>query len=77
MAKFVVETTPEEQDAVLAVLKELHGQIAPISAIAQKACMRPSRTRYAIVDLIEAGKVKKEAHKAYNKHYVRYSYEVL
>ena len=77
MAKFVVETSHEEQEAVLEVLKELQVQIAPISAIAHKACMRPSRTRYAIVDLIEAGKVKKEAHKAYNKHYVRYSYEVL
>lgn len=77
MAKFVVETTPEEQYKVLQVLRQLQGQTVPVSAIAEKAGMRPSRARYTIEDLIDAGKVKKIASKAFNKHYVRYSYEVL
>ena len=77
MARFVVETTQEEQDKVLEVLKQFQGQTVPVSAIAEKAGMRPSRTRYALTDLIDAGKVQKVASKAYNKHYVRYLYEIL
>jgi predicted Rossmann fold nucleotide-binding protein DprA/Smf involved in DNA uptake len=77
MAHFVIETTTEEQDKVLAVLKELEGTVVPVCTIAEKADMRPSRTRYVIMDLISAGKIRRVASKAFNKHYVRYTYEVL
>ena len=77
MAKFVVETTPEEQAKVMEILVKLQGQTVPVSAIAEQAGLRQSRARYAIADLIEAGKVRKVASKAFNKHYVRYTYEIL
>ena len=77
MAKFSIETTPEEQKAVLSVLKEVQGQTVPVRVLAEKAHMPQSRTRYAILDLIEAGKVKREPTKAFNAHYVRYTYKVL
>ena len=77
MAKFVIETTPEEQENVLNVLKQLEGKTVAIEAIAKETNMRPSRVRYVIIDLVDAGKVEKIPTKAFNKHYVRYTYRVL
>lgn len=77
MARFVVETTADEQQAVLNVLKKVQGQTIPVSAIAEMAGMSDSRTRYAILDLLESKKIERVPSKAMNKHYVRYSYNVL
>ena len=77
MAQFVVETTQEERDTVLSVLRQVTGQTIPVARIAELAGLRPSRTRYAIEDLMEAGQIKRVPTKAFNKHYVRYTYEVL
>ena len=77
MAKFTIETTPEEQEAVIRALKEFEGQTVPVRVIANRAGMPQSRARYAILDLIEAGKVKRELTKAFNERYKRYSYTVL
>lgn len=77
MAKFVIETTPEERDAVLKVLKELEGQVVPVRVIADKAGMVQSRARYAILDLIEANKIERVAAKAFNPRYIRYTYKIL
>lgn len=77
MATFTVKTTDEEQATVLQVLKAVEGQTIPVSAIAERACMGPSRVRYAITDLIDAGKVERVPSKAFNKHYIRYAYKIL
>ena len=77
MAQITVYTSQEERDKVLKVLAELQGEVVPVSAIAERAGVKQSRARYAIMDLIDAGKVKKVPHRAFNKHYVRYSYDVL
>lgn len=77
MAQFTVTTTQEEQDKVLHALMELQGATTPVSAIAAIAGLGHSRTRYAIQDLIDAGRIEKVPTKAFNKHYVRYSYRVL
>lgn len=77
MAKFTIETTEEEQAAVIKALKEFEGQTVPVREIALKAGMPQSRARYAILDLIEAGKVKRELTKAFNERYKRYKYTVL
>ena len=77
MAQFSVDTTPEEQEIILEVLRHFEGQTVPVSAIAEKAGMRPSRARYALIDLIEAGKVERIVSKAFNKRYIRYSYKIL
>jgi len=77
MAKFTIETTPEEQEAVLEALKKFEGHTVPVRAIANMAGMVQSRARYAILDLIEAGKVARVPTKAFNEHYIRYTYKIL
>lgn len=76
MALITVITTPEEHDAVLAALRQLNGKTAPVSAIAESAGLSQSRTRYVILDLEEAGRIKRIPTKAFNKNYIRYKYEV-
>ena len=77
MAQINVVTTKEERDAVLQVISELDGAVTPVSRIAEMSGLRQSRARYALLDLIEAGQVEKIPHRAFNKHYVRYSYNIL
>lgn len=76
MPKIIVETTREEQAAVLRAVKALEGQVVAVRVIAEEAGLSQSRARYALVDLIEAGKIERVASKAFNKHYVRYSYKI-
>lgn len=76
MPKITIETTHEEQEAVLKAIKSLDGQVVAVRVIAEEAGLPQSRARYALVDLIEAGKVERIASKAFNKHYVRYSYKL-
>lgn len=77
MAQFIVSTTAEEQNKVLQALVELNGETAPVSTVARMAGLGHSRVRYAIQDLVDAGKIEKVPTKAFNKHYVRYCYKVL
>lgn len=77
MAKIIVETTAEEQEKVLNVLVDLKGEVVPVSTIAARSGLRQTRARYALMDLIDQGRVERVASKAFNKHYVRYSYNVL
>lgn len=77
MAQITVTTTDAERNAVLRVLVEMCGRVAPVSEIAREAGLKQSRARYALLDLIESGRVEKVPHRAFNKHYVRYSYNVL
>lgn len=77
MAQISVVTTQEERAVVLQVLKELNGAVTPVSKISTLSGLKQSRVRYVILDLIEAGCVEKIPHRAFNKHYVRYSYNIL
>ena len=77
MAQINIITTVEEQERVLEAIKKLQGQTVAVSAIASMAGMNPNRVRYVITDLLDAGKIKREASKAFNKHYIRYKYEVV
>ena len=77
MANITVETSAEEQEKVLAALKELGSVTVPVSTIAEKAGLKASRTRYVIMDLIEQGRIERVQSKAFNKHYVRYMYKIL
>lgn len=77
MAKFTIETTQEEQEAVLKALKEVEGEVVPVRVIASKAGMTQSRARYAILDLVDAGKVERVPAKAFNARYIRYTYKIL
>ena len=77
MAQINITTTQIERDAVLKALKELEGKTTPVSKLAEMTGLKQSRVRYAIVDLIEEKKIERVPTKAFNKHYVRYSYKVL
>ena len=73
MPKITIETTAEEQEAVIKAIRVLEGQVVAVRVIAEEAGLPQTRARYALIDLIEAGKVERIASKAFNKHYVRYS----
>lgn len=77
MAQINIVTTQEEQAKVLTAIKKLQGTTVAVSTIAKTAGMNQNRVRYVVADLLEAGKIKREATKAFNKHYVRYKYEVV
>ena len=76
MAQFVVETTAEEQQKVMDAIKQVEGEVVPVSKLAKLAGLSQSRTRYVIFDLIDAGKIQRIPSKAFNKHYIRYSYKI-
>lgn len=77
MAHFVIVTTKEEQDKVLEAIRQVEGQTVPVSKLAALAGLSQSRTRYVLIDLVDAGKIEKIPSKAFNKHYIRYSYKIL
>ena len=77
MAQINIITTEEEQQCVLEAIKKLSGKTVAVSAIAKEAGMNQNRVRYVVSDLEEAGKIKRIPTKAFNKHYIRYKYEVL
>lgn len=77
MAHIIITTTAEEHTKVLSALKDLEGKTVSVSEIAKKAGMNPNRVRYVILDLVDAGKILRIPTKAFNKHYVRYKYEVV
>ena len=76
MALIIINTTPEEHEQVLSALKELVDKTVAVSEIARKAGMNPNRVRYVISDLVDAGRILRIPTKAFNKHYVRYKYEI-
>ena len=77
MAQINVTTTSEERDKVLQVISVLKGEITPVSKIAELAGLKQSRARYAIIDLVDAGIIERVPHRAFNAHYVRYSYNII
>jgi predicted transcriptional regulator len=77
MAQINIVTTEEEREKVIEALKKINGEIAPVSKIATMAGLKHSRARYVIIDLIEAGRILRVPHRAFNKRYIRYSYKVL
>lgn len=77
MATITVVTTPEEQEKVLEALKPLQGKTVSMPKIAAASGLSASRTRYAIADLVEAGRVLKIPTKAINPKYIRYMYKIV
>jgi len=77
MAKIIITTTAEEKEAVLQAIKSFVGTTVAVSAIARKAGLNQNRVRFVVEDLIESGKVVRVPTKAFNKHYVRYKYEIV
>lgn len=76
MAKIEILTTQEEQDSIIEALKKLKGQTVAVSKIASLTTVNKNRIRYIITDLEDMGKIQRIPTKAFNKHYIRYKYEV-
>lgn len=76
MALITIKTTYEEQKKVLKAISMFDGKIVSVSDLASWAGMSQSRTRYALLDLIEQGIVERIPEKAFNKNYIRYSYRL-
>lgn len=81
MAKFEIVTTAEEQAEVLLAIRIINrtqnGQSVPMTVIAKEAALTANRVRYVITDLVDSGKLRRVPIKAFNKHYVRYAYEIV
>ena len=77
MAKFTIETTQIEQGSVLKALEGMSGAAVSVAVIARAAGLPQSRTRYALLDLEEKGTIEKVPVKAFNRHYIRYAYNIL
>ena len=77
MAQINITTTQYERDKVLKALKEMEGKTTAMSKLAELTGLKQSRVRYAIIDLMEEKKIERTPTKAFNKHYMRYSYKVL
>ena len=76
MATYSVEPTNIELEAVLTTLKNINDTVS-IRQVAELAGLKESRTRNAILDLEEAGKIRRVPTKQFSKHFVRYRYEVV
>lgn len=77
MAKIQITTSDEEQAAVLQAVSLLTNTTVSVATIASKAGIAPSRARYVLLDLEESGKIKRIPTQAFNKHYIRYKYELV
>lgn len=77
MATIKIVTTEDEQQSVLEALKTVQNVPIPVSKLSELCGLPPSRTRYALVDLEDAGLIQRIIHKGFNKHYKRYMYKVL
>ena len=77
MAKIEIKTTKEEQQQILQVIKQCEGRTISVASIARLAELNPNRVRFIIMDLVENNKIKRIPTKAFNKHYIRYKYEII
>lgn len=78
MPIIAISTTKEEQDKVLDAIKLIDKEVpTSISYLAKLANMKESRVRYAVADLVDKGAVRRIPLVAFNKKYIRYSYEVV
>lgn len=78
MPIIAITTTPEEQAKVLEAIKQIDTSMpVSISHLAKLADLKESRTRYAVADLVDSGAIKRIPLVAFNKKYIRYTYEVV
>jgi predicted transcriptional regulator len=77
MAVIRIDTTIEEQQLVLEVLKKHNNQVIAMSKIAKESKVSSNRIRYIISDLKDLGAIEPIVDKAFNPHYIRYKYRVL
>jgi len=77
VAKIEIKTTKEEQQQILQVIKQCEGRTISVASIARLAELNPNRVRFIIMDLVENNKIKRIPTKAFNKHYIRYKYEII
>lgn len=77
MAQISVKIFDEEKDVMLKVIKKNQGKTLSVAKLAEEVKYNPNRTRFIIDELLQEGKIRRTATKAFNPRYVRYSYEVV
>lgn len=77
MIAIVIKTTYEEQKKVLKAVEMFEGKIVSVADLASCAGLNQSRARYALMDLVDQGVVERIPEKAFNKNYIRYSYNIV
>ena len=77
MALITINTTFEERQAVYNAIRGLVGVSVAVTEIARRSKLKDSRARYALEDLITAGRIIKKPTRAINKRYIRYAYYIV
>lgn len=67
--------TDDEKKLMLQAIRKLKGASASVAKMANSVGLNPNRARFVLDVLIESGKVEKIPVKAFNKHYIRYTYK--
>lgn len=65
----------DEKKLMLQAVRKLKGASASVAKMANSVGLNPNRARFVLEVLIETGKVEKIPVKAFNKHYIRYTYK--
>ena len=77
MAIIEIQTTQEERDKVLTIVKKYEDKTIAVSQLAKEAKLPHSKVRYVLYDLEEANIIKRIPVKAINKYYIRYKYRTV
>ena len=77
MATVTINIEPWEKDKIVAAVKKFKGKTVSVALIAKEAGLNPNRSRFIVAELLEEGRIARTTTKAFNKRYIRYSYEVL
>lgn len=77
MSLMKLNITQAERLQVISVIKINKNKQISVAKIAQKIKGNPNRVRFIIEELIADHKIKKVPVKNYNKHYRRYTYEII
>lgn len=72
-----MQFTDTQVKKVLIYLKRHPGEVLAVADIANTLHFPHSTIRYLLVDMEERGLIKRIPTKAFNCHYIRYTYEVL
>lgn len=77
MATFSIETTKEEQDAVVSAIHKTKAEgTVSMSRLAEVSGVGKNRVRYVITDLLDKNRIRQISTKHFNEHYKRFRYEV-
>ena len=77
LAQINITITEEEKEQMLKAIRQANGKTISVAKLAKSVGMNPNRARFVIEELLQENKIKRNVTKAYNRKYIRYSYEIL